>query len=520
MPYSSAQPPSGSGAWVRRFALPGFPELFFAVLLLALFGRAEAWQALLFDGDAGWHIRTGELILRSGTVPRHDPFSFSRPDQTWFAWEWLSDVIFARLHAWGGLEAVAAFTAVALCASGVVLLCWLLRRGVGMWLALGVTLAAISASTIHYLARPHLFSLLFFPLALWILDEDRRRRSPLVWILAPLSALWANLHGGFAAWLATLAILPLVSAVERNWPAVRRYASLTAACALATLANPYGWHLHQHIATYLRSSWILDNVQEFQSPRIRDENMLVFAALLLAGVALSSRVLARREWFEGMLVLVWALAALRSARHVPLYAVVAAPVIASECASWWASRAQGSPPGGVARVLWDSGQEIGRSRRFGLWGVALGGLALWLVMPQPHIADFPASRFPAAAVSRNLARLTTPARVLTSDQWADYLIFLLYPRQRVFFDGRSDFYGPALGADYQVLLTAAPQWPKILSRYGFDTALLPLDWPLASVLEHDSQWTLVYRDSVAQMFVRASGLKEARGTAECHVVGE
>jgi hypothetical protein len=324
MPQSSALPSSGPAASLRRF-LPSLPEPFFAALLLALFGRAESWQALLFDGDAGWHIRTGELILQSGTVPRHDPFSFSKPDQIWFAWEWLADVVFATFHAWGGLQAVAGFTAAALCASGVLLLCWLLRRGVGLWLAVGVTLAAISASTIHYLARPHLFTLLLFPLALWILDEDRRRRSALVWVLAPLTALWANLHGGFVAWLATLAILPLVSTAERNWPAVRRYASLTAACAAATLANPYGWHLHAHIAAYLRSSWILDNVQEFQSPRFRDENMLVFAALLLA--------------------------ALRSARNVPLYALVAAPVIASECASWWACWAQGSPPGAVPRVL-------------------------------------------------------------------------------------------------------------------------------------------------------------------------
>jgi hypothetical protein len=289
---------------------------------------------------------------------------------------------------------------------------------------------------------------------------------------------------------------------------------------VATLANPYGWRLHAHIAAYLRSSWIMDNVQEFQSPRIRDENMLVFAALLLAGVALSSRAMARRQWFEGALVLIWAMAAMRSVRHVPLYAVVAAPVIASECASWWASWSQRSSPGSVARVFWDSGQEIGRSRRLGWWAAVLGALALWLALPQSRIADFPAAHFPVAAVSRNLARLTAPARVLTSDQWADYLIFHLYPRQRVFFDGRSDFYGPALGADYQALLSAAPQWSEILSRYDFDIALLPFDWPLGSVLERDPHWELVYRDHIARLFVRrAAGLKETRSTAECHVVG-
>ena len=51
--------------------------------------------------------------------------------------------------------------------------------------------------------------------------------------------------------------------------------------------------------------WILENVQEFQSPRIRSENLVMFAVLLLLGVALASRALARRQWFEGALVLVW-----------------------------------------------------------------------------------------------------------------------------------------------------------------------------------------------------------------------
>ena len=54
---------------------PSIPDLFFAALLVALFGHPGSWQSLLFDGDTGWHIRTGQLILQSGAVPRHDPFS-------------------------------------------------------------------------------------------------------------------------------------------------------------------------------------------------------------------------------------------------------------------------------------------------------------------------------------------------------------------------------------------------------------------------------------------------------------
>ena len=138
----SLRPMACGSARSKLAWLPAFPEIFLAILLLTLFGRLSAWQSVLGDADTGWHIRTGEYILRSGTVPVRDLFSFSRPDQPWFAWEWLADVAFAWLHAWGGLEAVAGLCIVLLCASAAIVLAWLLRRGVGLWVALLVTLAA------------------------------------------------------------------------------------------------------------------------------------------------------------------------------------------------------------------------------------------------------------------------------------------------------------------------------------------------------------------------------------------
>ncbi|MBZ5579011.1 MAG: hypothetical protein LAP40_20815 [Acidobacteriia bacterium] len=502
---------------IRRAALtlvtPSLADLFFVALLVVAFGRPLTLQALLADGDTGWHIRTGDFILQARAVPVHDLFSFSRPDAPWFSWEWLSDVLFALGHRWQGLSGVAGLSAAVLCLAATCLLCWLLRRGAGFWLAAAVTLTVINASSVHYLARPHIFSLLGFTLGLWIVDEDRRRPGWRLWLLVPLTAVWANLHGAFVAWLATLLVLVAASAAERNRAAVRRYGWLWGLSAAATLLNPYGWRLHQHIASYLGSSWILDNVQELQSPSIRSENMVVFAGLLLAGVALASRTLARRQWFEGGLVLVWGLAALRSARHIPLFAIAAAPVVAAECASWWSAWSARAPARSAAALFWQAGQDLGRAPRLSVWAPLLGGLVLSFSLAHTQLGDFPEIRFPVAAVARNLDRLTpspTPApRILTSDQWGDYLIFRFYPRQRVFFDGRSDFYGPALGRDYQILLTAARPWPEVLARYRFDVALLPLDWPLASVLERDPEWQLVYRDKMAALLVRRpAGLKD------------
>jgi hypothetical protein len=480
-----------------RLLAPSLLDVFFVAVLVAAFAHPGGLQALLCDGDTGWHIRTGELVLKTGHVPVTDPFSFSRAGQPWLAWEWLSDVAFAETWQFHGLAGVAVLAGIILALAAMALLARILRAGSGLWVALGATMAAVSASSVHYLARPHAFSILFYTLALWILAEDRDRRGRLVWLLPPLTALWANLHGAFAAWLATVALLAAFCAVQRNWPAARRYGTLAALCGLASLCNPYGWQLHRHILSYLNSPWILDHVQEFQSPHIRSEGMIVFALLLLASVALAWRA----DRFDALLVLLWGFAALRSARHVPFFAIAAAPVLATGCAASWARLAAGADNRSPQRIFWELGRDLGRHARASIWLP----LAAAAVMAAAPAVDFPGSLFPVAAVERNLPELAPePAmpRILTSDQWADYLIYRLYPEQRVFFDGRSDFFGPELGSDYRKLMAGDGSWRELLVRYRFETALLPRDWALSAALDGEPGWRKVYQDSVAVLYTR------------------
>jgi hypothetical protein len=483
-------------AGLRRWLTPSLVDVFFCALLIATAAHPGGWEGLLVDGDTGWHVRTGEMVLATGKAPAGDPYSFSRPGAPWFAWEWLSDVLFAWAWRAFGLRAVAAIAGVVLCLSAAILLKWLLRRGAGLGVALGVTLAASSASSVHALARPHVFSILFYTVALWVLDEDRRRPTALLWTLAPLCAVWANLHAGFVALIATLA---LCAAVERS----RRYVTATLACVSATLLNPYGWRLHAHIFDYLSSSWILEHVQEFQSPNIRSENTVVYAVMLLAAVALAFRA----PRFECALVLVWAFASLRSARHIPFFAIAAAPVVASEWARWWDTAASAAGSRSPVRIFWDIARDLGRLRAATVW-VPLVSIAA-VAGPGASAVGFPAARFPVHAVERNDGWLAPPGsmpRILTSDQWADYVIYRLYPRQRVFFDGRSDFYGPLLGADYRELLDAGPGWREAMRQHGFERALLPRDWPLRTMLGREPGWRCVYEDEVATLFVREAGL--------------
>jgi hypothetical protein len=108
-------------------------------------------------------------------------------------------------------------------------------------------------------------------------------------------------------------------------------------------------------------------------------------------------------------------------------------------------------------------------------------------------------------------------RVITTDQWADYLIYRFYPRMRVYIDGRSDFFGPGLGREYVRHSYGQYNWRATVERHGFDVALIPVEWSLGSLLKGDPAWRLLEDDGKALLFVRvkgSSGLGGAASSAE------
>ena len=92
------------------------------------------------------------------------------------------------------------------------------------------------------------------------------------------------------------------------------------------------------------------------------------------------------------------------------------------------------------------------------------------------------------------------ARVFAADQWGDYLIYRLYPKSRVFVDGRSDFYGAEYSRNWVNAIKARFDWGKELQRYAIDTVLLAVGDPLSSVLKEAPEWKPVFDDGHAIIF--------------------
>ena len=510
---------------LQQFLLPSLEDWMFIAIFVWLFFLAFGAPSMLADGDAGWHIRTGEHILAGGGFPREDLFSFSMEGRQWFAWEWLSDVILAVVHGWDGLQGVVVLAGIVIAATAALHLRFMIWAGANTLVAILAVICTAASSMIHWLARPHMFTWGLLIGTIWLLEADRKQHSKRVYWLIPLVAIWVNIHGGFMVALICVGIYAVGLGLEQLWAAykdneaefkffvpngTKRYTLLFVGCALATLINPYTYELHQHIFGYLGSDFILNNVQEFQSPDFRGESMLMFEGALLLGLVLAGRMAWRGEITRGLLVLAWAHAALTSVRHVPLFMLVATVFLAIEISQWLNEGARAGNPWlmGLKELADDySGKSPDgvKPRPFLLnWApLAAVFVVVWFLNSKPDQdrwkAEFPALRFPAVAVEKH-GDMLRGQNVLTTDQWGDYLIYHQYPDTKVFIDGRSDFYDPKIREDYVHLMGSRWDWPEIMERYKFDLALLPVTWSLTSVLKESPEWSVVYDDGFAILF--------------------
>ncbi len=515
---------------VARF-LPSLADVAFLVPFVFLFAPGGRARTLLGDGDTGWHLRAGQWILAHGRVPDRDIFSFTKAGQPWFAWEWLWDVIFGWLHLHWGLAAVVLVNTVLI---GTVFalvyrLAWWKSRNA--LVSIIVTLAAIAGSSLHWLARPHLTTWLFVILFLWVLEHDRAARTRAVLWLPVLMVLWTNLHGGFVAGMMLVATYGAGEAIAaafeadagaraRCWASARRYGWLTAACAAASFVNPYGWHLHSHIAKYLTDPSIQSTIEEFLPYSFQQPTARYVEAMMLVACAAAAWYAYRRFFVYSILLVTWVHAGLFSRRHVPIFAIVAAPILAAfltelggplrevKVAEWLRRAVRG-----VAGVNAEFGTMEGIGRipvASAIAVLALAGL-FWARAGDQFRPGFDPTRFPVRAAER-LQGPVYAAGVFSTDQWSDYLIYRHYPDVKVFIDGRSDFYGEKFGDRYVAVVDARWDWQRPLDEYRVQTMLLPVDTPVAGVLKESRLWRVVYDDHVAILFERVGAGRQAAGS--------
>lgn len=504
--------------------LPTLSDLAFGLPVLVLFWSTTGVGWLLTDSDTGWHIRTGQWILSNRRIPTADLFSYTTAGKPWIAWEWLADVVMALAHHIGGLAGVVWLAMLVLSVTAVCVYKTAVAESGHRLIALMLTWLAISASTIHWLARPHLATPLMAAIFYRNLDrvETNRDRTSL-WTLPLLTILWTNLHGGFFVGIALICTYAVGAGAgglfcdswKTAWLRSRRYILAAVGCALASLVNPYGYRLHLHVAHYLGSSFYFERIGEFQSIDFHSFTAAYFETLLVLSIVAAAWHLRSGRWTHALLLLTWSHLALFSARNIPIFAVVAVPGVSFAAREWlesgvWSHRLKKNITG-LERDL----EFIADRFRNKTWHIVpcltFVVFALLLAHPgrrAPLRAAFDELRFPVDAAGFVAEQPDLPSiRLYSSWQWGGYLIYRLWPSISVFDDGRTDFYGPSFVEKGLQVWNANPEWRNTLERYRVNRALLPLNSPLTAVLKERPDWKPIYQDHTAILFAKIEAPK-------------
>ena len=490
---------------ISDYFIPSIADIIFLSVFLYL--SLSAGMGLLGDCDTGYHIRAGEFILDKHIVPRQDMFSFITPPLPWTAHEWLSEVIMAVVYRLSGLTGIVVFFSffIALVYS---LLYTTLRKSRGnLLLAIAVTLLVTASSQLHWLARPHVFSLLLMVIWYHLLDNYQYRDRNHLFALPLTMLLWVNLHGGYVAGFVILGIFLLGNIIKTMTGAdtekdfyrgkAKTLALATCFCLLASLVNPFGYHILLFPFSLVSNKYLMDHVNEFLSPNFHEP--LPFKYLFLATIFIIAVSRKRLNFIELALILFFTNMALFAVRYVTLFALISAPIITRRADCFIDESSAGFLSFLKRRSAVIS--SVDESSRGYLWPVAGILAVVFFVMGGRLEYTFDSKIKPVAAVEF-LKKEPVAGNMFDNDEFGDYIIFAAWPQYKVFIDGRLDMYGGERLKEYFKVGGFETGWEKILEKYGISWIIFDANSTLSRFLAQNENWRLIYSDKVANIFVK------------------
>ena len=483
-------------ATVRPFLAPGPADLVFGlVLLLVLIGGRHG---LFADPGTPWHYRLGREILASGTVPHLDTFTYTRAGADWVDQSWGFDILLALVVGGWGWPGVLALSALGLAALYAAMARDLLRDGASPPAAIVATILAMAIGSIHFLARPHLFTLGFVYLTFRACRRQHEQGGRAVFLVPLYTAILANLHGGFVILPMVVATSAIGHAIAGPWDPGRRsevskFAASAILSMLAALANPYGTELYVHVADLLVSSGVTGLIIEYQPPAFGKPEAEVLEWVVLGLIALPVISTRRMDRYQLIHVLVWLHLALTTIRNAPIFAMAAAPALATMI--------DGLPISDSLRRPW-------RTSRLGWIWPPLATIGLLLAAGFDRLpGGLDPVRWPLSAMAA-LDRQTATARLFHEQDWGGLIESESLPVRRAYLDDRFELFGKETIVEYVDALTGGPAWDRLRDREGIDLVWIRPERGLAKRMLREPGWSVVHRDRVSILFRRvdAGGL--------------
>lgn len=473
--------------------------------------------------DFWWHLKMGQVILENGAIPRTDIFSFTAAGKLFVVQNWLSEIILYLLYRFGGGALLISFNTVLFVA--VIFILWRMSLQLSHSLWASIFAAVVVALCMPVNIRPQVFSVLFFTLFYWILGSGKQTTSKRVYWLPILMILWVNMHGAFLLGLALIAVFLIVESIQWRVRAVRCGGSNGEKCIhlgsafvlslAATLVNPEGYAVYQYIGIVVNDTSSRLFVSEWQPPHIMEAAgiVLYFIPFLLTANAL---ILSRERplLIDWVLFTVFAMFGITALRNCAWFQLISAPILARHLplVPWQAVKGLWRPES-FKRSWFTLTEDSGRLRKINL---ALSGLLIVLTLISSpwwrslrngeNLLD---KQTPVGAANY-ISERRLEGNIYHPQAYGDYLLWKLWPSQRVFFDGRVHLYGEEFVRQY-FRIQEDSSWEQIMAEYSIDLMLLDKKMyekaghkrlSLLDKARKSSNWHVIFEDDISVLLAK------------------
>jgi hypothetical protein len=491
--------------------------------LLAIYVGFLAHPINLTDSDLGRYLKNGELFFRSGSIPSTNLYAYTTPDHPFVNHSWGSGVIYFLIERAADFPGLSLFF-IAVSVATLWLFLNLAARYGSFALTVLLTLVVMPVLITRYEIRPEMFSYLLSGCFLHLLWDFREGRRGWGWLclLPLLQMLWVNLHIYFFIGILMVGVFLLDSLIDlagKSSPQTRMRGTQWKTLMpvfLATLAasciNPAGVRGAVY-PVLIFQGYEFPVIENYSVPGILNAGfqflpltffLIIFGLLGLSWLYVFVKDRSSFSLSRFLLTLFFSALAWWSIRNMAMFAFFALPLTAAN----WANAARGRSPRWFA-----SSPGI---------AVAVAAVALLLVLINP-LYFFGGGRgaFGIGLKEGNLAALeflrTEQLRgpFFNNFDVGSYLIYGLYPRERVYVDNRPEAYPATFFAeDYFSLLVNDEKWRRTMAAHGFNAIVINTRGRSAAVENFviqrmlDADWAPVYFDKDILILARRYGANQ------------
>ncbi|OHA19886.1 MAG: hypothetical protein A3C08_01015 [Candidatus Taylorbacteria bacterium RIFCSPHIGHO2_02_FULL_47_18] len=470
------------------------------LLLFALYGFFLAHKIDLTTADLGRHIKNGEILFQDTSVLSKNYYSYTNPDFPVLNHHWVSGAMFYFAYKLGGFPLIQVFFIFLSFSAFAVFL--LAARKNATWGIIGLAaLLAIPLLGERTEIRPEVWSYLFAGLFFLILS--RKYKLGTLWLLPIIEIFWVNTHIYFLLGPLLIGAF-LLEALIKKRDVFLRLLSVFGAALAAMLVNPFG---HRAITEAIgifenygykvaenQSVWFLERLG------MHNPNFFIFkialAALVLSYVAvlIKNRVEFRFAHFFVMAGV--STLAVLATRNFTLFGLFLVPVLSENAA-----------------LVWKNPLTHNRLEQSSAFCAALL-FALFVIFALPRA--FPYWRTFGIglengnnAAANFLRENKIQGPYFNNYDIGGYIIFHLFPREKVFVDNRPEAYPVEFfQKEYIPMQENAEKWRAALARYNFNAIVFsqrdatPWGQTFLRARAEDPLWVPVFADGKIIIFTR------------------